>query len=218
MVGMSNDDRSIVSWFAFAAAMAALVVAIAGVRDQGGETAASTAGDGGGAKASITITMADDFSFMPSTITIPTAGATIRLVNAGNVPHNMEIPSLGLTSPVVAGQDQVDWEVGPFSVGEYELTCPQPGHASAGMTGTMIVTGSNSGSNAPAAGHGTQDEETWSEMDARMLARAQQFPAVTEGHGGDVMEPTILADGTKEYILVAKIVKWEVEPGLFVDA
>ena len=221
MVGMSNDDRSIVSWFAFAAAMAALVVAIVGVRDQGGATAASTGGDGGGggAKTSITITMADNFTFAPTTITVPTAGAIIHLVNAGNSVHNMEIPALGLTSPDIAGHDEIDWEIGPLAAGEYEFNCPQAGHASAGMVGTLIVTGSNSTTDTASNHDGTSDQRmTASEMDARMMAVAQQFPAVTEGHGGDVMEPTILTDGTKEYVLVAKIVKWEVEPGVVVDA
>ena len=32
-----------------------------------------------------------------------------------------------------------------------------------------------------------------------MLKVAQQFPAKTAGHGGEVMEPTILDDGTKEF-------------------
>lgn len=199
--------------------MAALVVAIVGARDRGDESAAPSQADGGGGKPTITISMADDFTFTPSTVTIPTSGAILRLVNTGNLLHNMEIPEFGLTSPEVAGQEQLDWEVGPFSEGEYEFTCPQPGHAGAGMTGTLVVTGSAATSDST-ADHGSTspDEMTASQMDALMLAVAQQFPAVTEGHGGDLMEPTILPDGTKEFVLVAKVVKWEVEPGVIVDA
>jgi len=193
--------------------MAALVVAILGVGNSGEESAASSEGGGGGGRPTIVISMFDDFTFSPSTVTIPTSGATLRLVNEGNLLHNMEIPELGLTSPVVNGKQQLDWEVGPLGEGEYEFTCPQPGHAAAGMTGTLVVTGSGATSEGE-ADHGEQD----SQMDALMMAVAQQFPAVTEGRGGDVMEPTILADGTKEYILVAKVVKWEVEPGVIVDA
>ena len=47
---------------------------------------------------------------------------------------------------------------------------------------------------------------------------AGQFPAKTAGHGGDRLEPKVLADGTKEFDLEAKIVKWEVAPGKIVDA
>ena len=199
--------------------MGALVVAIAGVSDNGNGSAASSAGgDGGGGKPTITITMADNFTFSPDTITVPTDGAIIHLVNSGNSVHNMEIPTLGLTSPAVAGQDEIDWEIGPFAAGEYEFNCPQAGHASAGMTGTMIVTGSGSSATTPHNGGTSDGEMSASEMDALMMAVAQQFPAVTEGHGGEVMEPTILADGTKEYVLVAQVVKWEVEPGVIVDA
>lgn len=113
--------------------MGALVVAIAGVRDNGGGTAASSAGgDGGGGTPTITITMADNFSFTPNTITMPTDGAIVHLVNSGTVVHNMEIPSLGLKSPEVPGQGEIDWEIGPFAAGEYEFQCPQAGHAGAG--------------------------------------------------------------------------------------
>lgn len=51
-----------------------------------------------------------------------------------------------------------------------------------------------------------------------MEAVAKQFPAKTEGRGGDRIEPTVLADGTKQYDLVAEIVQWEVAPGKFVEA
>ena len=47
---------------------------------------------------------------------------------------------------------------------------------------------------------------------------AAQFPAKTAGHGGDRLDPKVLADGTKEFDLEAKIVKWEVSPGKLVDA
>lgn len=88
------------------------------------------------------------------------------------------------------------------------------------LTGTMTVTGSSISTDTTTPHHGgtSNGEMTASEMDALMMGVAQQFPAVTESHGGDVMEPTILADGTKEFVLVAKIVKWEVEPGVIVDA
>jgi len=51
-----------------------------------------------------------------------------------------------------------------------------------------------------------------------MDAVAKQFPAKTEGHGGDRIEPTVLPDGTKQFDITAKIVQWEVEPGKVVEA
>jgi FtsP/CotA-like multicopper oxidase with cupredoxin domain len=55
-------------------------------------------------------------------------------------------------------------------------------------------------------------------MDAMMRERTKAFPAKTAGVGGQLLAPQVRADGTKEFHLTAKIVKWEVEPGKLVDA
>lgn len=55
-------------------------------------------------------------------------------------------------------------------------------------------------------------------MDAMMRERTKAFPAKTKGLGGQPLAPRVLADGTKEFRLTTKIVKWEVEPGKVVDA
>ncbi len=44
------------------------------------------------------------------------------------------------------------------------------------------------------------------------------FPAETEGIGNQVLEPEILADGTKKFTLVAEVIPWEVSPGEWVEA
>ncbi|MEO6712958.1 MAG: multicopper oxidase domain-containing protein [Mycobacteriales bacterium] len=54
--------------------------------------------------------------------------------------------------------------------------------------------------------------------DAMMAARTKAFPAKTAGLGGQLIKPTVLADGTKQFDLTTSIVKWEVEPGRVVDA
>jgi FtsP/CotA-like multicopper oxidase with cupredoxin domain len=55
-------------------------------------------------------------------------------------------------------------------------------------------------------------------MDKTMRDRTKAFPAKTEGVGAQALRPTVLPDGTKRFVLTAKIVKWEVEPGRTVDA
>ena len=55
-------------------------------------------------------------------------------------------------------------------------------------------------------------------MDEHMAVRTKQFPAKTAGLGAQPLAPKILADGTKRFDLVTKVVKWEVEAGKFVDA
>jgi FtsP/CotA-like multicopper oxidase with cupredoxin domain len=51
-----------------------------------------------------------------------------------------------------------------------------------------------------------------------MAAVAKQFPAKTKGHGGDILAPKVLPDGTKEFDLTAEVVDWEVSPGKTVKA
>lgn len=66
------------------------------------------------------------------------------------------------------------------------------------------------------AHHG--DEIDWDALDEVMLDSIRAFPAETEGVGNQLLEPTIAADGTKEFELTAAITPWEVEPGKIVDA
>ena len=55
-------------------------------------------------------------------------------------------------------------------------------------------------------------------MAAADAARTAQFPAETEGKGNQVLEPEILADGTKQWELTASVIQWETEPGKVVEA
>jgi len=80
-------------------------------------------------------------------------------------------------------------------------------------------------SSGPSAMPGMHDESNgspavtdWKAMDKQMAARDKSFPAATKGTGAQVLEPKVLADGTKQFDLTAKVTKWEVEPGKTVDA
>ncbi|MDO8389795.1 MAG: multicopper oxidase domain-containing protein [Actinomycetota bacterium] len=222
---MSKDDRSIISWFAFAAAIAALVVAVVGVsNDGGGSASGGGGGSGAGVTPTITVTMTD-FAFSPATISIPTGGAKLRLVNEGAALHNFQVPDLGLKSIDVAAGASIDFEIPAQEAGSYKFICPQPGHEGAGMVGTLTVSesaGSITGTDSM-IGTGTSDSMTWSQMDALMLKVAQQYPAATVGKGGTVRPPdkeSVNEDGSRnvEYTIVAKVVDWEVEPGKVVQA
>jgi FtsP/CotA-like multicopper oxidase with cupredoxin domain len=226
MAGMSKEDRSIISWFAFAAALAALVVAIVGVSNDSGGSASGGGGGGSSSSAAaptIEITMTD-FAFSPSTITIPPAGANLRLINKGAVVHNFQVAELGLKSIDVPAGATVDFPVGAQEVGTYAVICPQPGHEGAGMVGSLVVSESASTSTDTGDHLPTDSKQmTWSQMDALMLKVAQQYPAVTEGHGGDMKEPdsvTVNEDGSRniQFTITSKVVQWEVEPGKVVEA
>jgi FtsP/CotA-like multicopper oxidase with cupredoxin domain len=90
------------------------------------------------------------------------------------------------------------------------LICEIAGHQESGMKATLGVSASGAGVTASTVAM-TNDQ-----MDAAMEAVAKQFPAKTQGTGNEELEPTIAADGAKEFALEAKIVDWEVEPGKFV--
>ena len=55
-------------------------------------------------------------------------------------------------------------------------------------------------------------------MDQTMIDSIAAFPTETAGTGNQVLEPTILPDGTKHFELTASIVDWEVTPGNLVQA
>jgi FtsP/CotA-like multicopper oxidase with cupredoxin domain len=74
------------------------------------------------------------------------------------------------------------------------------------------------GSDDSAAAPSPSASMDWKAMDAAMAKRDKSFPARTSGVGAQPLKPKVLPDGTKQFTLVAKNVKWEVEPGKVVDA
>ncbi len=66
----------------------------------------------------------------------------------------------------------------------------------------------------PAPREGPQVENE-SEIDAAHKRAVELFPARTEGKGAQLLEPTeVTPEGVKVYDLEAKVVQWEVEPGV----
>lgn len=84
---------------------------------------------------------ATEFGFSPTEITA-TAGESINLVfvNDGRVSHDFSIPDLNVR--VVAGPGkQATVGIVLEAAGSYQIFCSFPGHASAGMIGTLTVEG-----------------------------------------------------------------------------
>jgi manganese oxidase len=222
---MSKDDRSVLSWLAFVAALAALCVAILGLNNDNSSGGDASGGGGGGALPVVNVTM-KDFNFEPANITIPTGGAVLHLMNGGAAVHNLQVAELGIKSIDVAAGVSYDLTVPATPAGTYRVICPQPGHEGAGMVGSLVVSDSASGSGETAGGStggGATTEAAHtaasnSAMDAKMLAAAQLFPAKTAGHGGELAEYTTSADGYKEFKVTVQVVDWEVEPGKIVKA
>ncbi|HZJ47675.1 MAG TPA: cupredoxin domain-containing protein [Acidimicrobiia bacterium] len=83
--------------------------------------------------------VAVEFRFDPPTITVE-GPVNLTLINQGSLLHDLTIPALGIR--VVTGPGERSTIGFPSSpVGEYEIFCSIPGHAEAGMVGTIEVTG-----------------------------------------------------------------------------
>ena len=135
---MSREDRSIVGWGAFAVAIAALCVALFGLRD----TAASdtSSASGGGDATVIDIDLAEwSVSGVPADIA--EGAVTINVTNTGTMIHNLSIPSLSAKTPDLQPGESYELDLGTVPAGSYEMLCDIAGHAASGMTATMAVGG-----------------------------------------------------------------------------
>lgn len=75
--------------------------------------------------------------FDPAEITVPAGEVTFVVTNDGAVVHDFVIEELGVNivlNPGETGEATVTVEPGT-----YEIICTLPGHAVAGMVGTLIV-------------------------------------------------------------------------------
>ena|SRR2546423_15715789 len=111
---------------ALGVALAALAVAVAPV-----------AARPSAAKATIVTVTMKEFKFILSKKTVPHGVVRFKLVNKGKLPHDIKIA--GKTSKKIA-----PGKTGFFTVtlkkGKRPYVCPIPGHAAAGMKGTLTVT------------------------------------------------------------------------------
>ncbi len=123
-------------------------------------------GDAGGGAApagpqEFTVTVKDEFTFVPDAITVKAGEeVTINFENTGTIPHSFAILKPGVTPEEVAGasedeqhemlvlemheltagESSAETFTAPSEPGEYTFICAVPGHALAGMTGTLTVT------------------------------------------------------------------------------
>ncbi len=76
----------------------------------------------------------------------------------------------------------------------------------------------NSSSTTMNMGDPSSAPTTVDQMDTAMAGPTKAFPARTAGLGAQLMAPTVLSDGTKEFDLTAAVTPWEVSPGKVVQA
>ncbi len=181
------------------------------------DEAESGAGGGVGGRATATQTGSvhlGEFSITPASVTVA-AGGTLDVHNDGAVPHNLAVEGTDLITPMLNAGETAHLALTGLVPGTYTLICQVVGHADAGMRSLLVVADAHGPGSASAnGGHAMPNAE----MDAAMEKSITAFPAKTQGVGGQELAPTVLADGTKQFELTTSIVRWEVEPGRFVDA
>jgi uncharacterized cupredoxin-like copper-binding protein len=152
-----------------------------------------------------------DLGFKPSNPTVAAPGQySVTFVNDGGVLHDLSFAD-GTVIRAESGRQATGLVTIP--AGGLGFICSVPGHADAGMLGTVTV--HDHGTAASPSATESMTAEQMRDHDAAVTA---QFPAKTAGHGNQVLEPTILVNGTKRWELTASAFQWETEPGKFVTA
>lgn len=163
-----------------------------------------------------------DLFIKPTTLKAKPGPIEIDVHNSGHTEHNFDLGSLGKTPMIHPGGDAT-LDIASAAAGKYAFQCDVPGHAASGMSGTLVVSGSSGSSSGSSSSGGmngmsgmsggmTGSAKHMAQVDA---ANTAKFPAKTQGLGGQILRPKVLSDGTKEFDLTARVVKWEVAPGEF---
>jgi FtsP/CotA-like multicopper oxidase with cupredoxin domain len=204
---------------AVVAVLALVFAAVALIVKGGGDDSVATGGT-----VAVELT---EFAITPSAVQVA-AGGSVQVTNAGATAHNLTIRDTDIATAELAAGETEEVDLSSLAPGDYEIVCTIPGHADAGMTGTLTIT-EDGGAGAGATSGGTSDmegmdhgqqmtEADYGRMDRAMEESIAAYPAETEGAGNQLLEPKVLADGTKEFELTAAVTPWEVEPGKKVDA
>ena len=190
------------------------------------KSGASGDGDAATAPASASVHLSE-FAITPARVEIA-SGGTLDVHNDGAVTHNVAIEGTDFITPMLDKNGTAHLTLTGLAPGMYNIICQVAGHVEAGMRSTLVVKEAAGGSGPAAAdaGHGhdaavaagASHPMTNAEMDAAMERSIKAFPAKTQGVGAQDLAPRVLADGTKVFELTSSVVKWEVEPGKFVDA
>lgn len=206
-----RDDLGVIAVISAAVAVLLSVVGVGlGLRAIDGDGDGGGGREEGGAAVEVALT---DFRISPGAVEIASGGA-LNVTNRGQTPHDLTIAGTDLTTGSLAPKASAAIDAAALEPGEYAMFCSISGHRDAGMEGRLEV----SGAAGDASGHDSEPAMSADDMDEVMAKRTKAFPAKTDGLGGQLLEPTVLPDGTKRFELTAKVVDWELEPGKKVKA
>ena len=149
-------------------------------------------------------------------LSAPAGAVTLNVVNGGAIEHNLEVRDLGARTANLMSRGVDTLALGELEPGTYELFCSISGHEASGMVADLVITDADEFT--PATLGDEHAGLTAEQMDQLMVDSMLAFPAETEGLGNQILEPEILADGTKKFSLTAEVIPWEVSPGEIVEA
>jgi FtsP/CotA-like multicopper oxidase with cupredoxin domain len=213
----STWTRAITAMMLVAIAMSTVVLGAVAIVT----TARSESVVAGSAELPTTISVElSEFKIIMSTAAVKPGNILFQITNGGSVAHNFAVPLLKIKTGMLNPGQSESVVASAVGAGTYEVVCEVAGHPEAGMKATLTV--SSDATNADhslmdAADHTAGATMTWQQMDAMMEEVALKFPAKTEGVGNLELTPIISDDGYKVFNIAASIIKWEVEPGKFVD-
>jgi len=211
--------------FIFVFSALALLASVIGVGfgmraiDESKDNVAAGASAAGGTPTAVELS---EFAISPGAIEASAAG--LAITNTGSAAHDLHVEGTDVASPMIDPGGSASLDLSAVAPGEYTVYCMVPGHREAGMEATLRVSGTAGTGSAASDGGDMSGHDmgggavTAEEMDAAMAARTEAFPAETEGLGAQLLAPTVLADGTKQFELTTSVVDWEVEPGRTVEA
>ncbi len=237
---MSPANQTMLARFAVATSIfALLMVGVVAI------SASDSSGSGDAEVAAPVDVALSEFAITPAAIVVP-LGGSLNLTNNGTMEHNVAVLDTAIKSTDLAGGATEQVDLSSLEPGEYELFCAITGHKDSGMTAKLTITdgstasAASAGENAAAEGdhadHGAVDIGSLESTDAMakridkqmqdgmdqgvadFLANATKYAEGELTTGNQVLEPTVLADGTKRFNLTAAITDWEVSPGKVVKA
>ena len=101
-----------------------------------GVIAAPALGAGAHASATAVTVTATEFKFKLSKTSVPHGKVTFTVVNKGSISHDFKIN--GKKTPLISKGKSAKLTV-TFKAGKFKYSCTVPGHAAAGMKGTLTV-------------------------------------------------------------------------------
>ncbi len=216
MIEGSSKNKSLVDGNAlFSLVMLAVIAMVVSIGAIGIVSIAKSKGGGGataGGSTTVQVTLSE-FKITLSPSSVPAGNVVLNIHNAGSAEHNLAAKALSKRVPNIPVGGNATLDLGSIS-SPVDLICEVAGHESSGMKATLGI-GAASMDNMAS---GSETQMTNEEMDTAMAAIAKRFPEKTSAVGGQELAPKILADGTKEFDLTAKIVDWQVDAQTTVKA